>query len=187
MLIIKKIWFFVNYLKVKTQLRGKVKFRGFTYVREYKGSSIQMGNGVTFNSSFVSNLYGLYQRCIIIAKDGGQLSIGDGSGISGSTIFCKLKICIGKNVLIGGNCKIMDSDWHSLEASKRINQKEEDIKKAPIVIGDDCFIGGNSIILKGTTLGRNCVVGAGSVVHGVFPDNSVIAGNPAKIIKTNKE
>ena len=56
---------------------------------------------------------------------------------------------------------------------------------APIHIDDGCFIGANSIILKGTTLGKNCVVGAGSVVSGKFPDNVIVAGNPARIIKEN--
>lgn len=51
-------------------------------------------------------------------------------------------------------------------------------------IGKNCFIGMNSIILMGTSLGDNCIVGAGSVVSGKFPDNVVIAGNPARIIKT---
>ncbi|MDI9401162.1 MAG: acyltransferase [Limisphaerales bacterium] len=55
----------------------------------------------------------------------------------------------------------------------------------PIRIGDGCFIGANSIILKGTELGKNCVVGAGSVVCGKFPDNVIIAGNPAKVLKEN--
>ena len=54
------------------------------------------------------------------------------------------------------------------------------------MIGNDCFIGMNSIILKGTTLGNNVIVGAGSVVHGHFPDNVIIAGNPAKIVKYMK-
>lgn len=54
-------------------------------------------------------------------------------------------------------------------------------------IGDNCFIGMNSIILMGTHIGDNCIVGAGSVVHGKFPDNVVIAGNPAKIICTLDE
>ena len=45
----------------------------------------------------------------------------------------------------------------------------------------------NSIILKGTVLGKNVVVGAGSVVHGIFPDNCIIAGNPAKVIKFIEE
>ena len=50
-------------------------------------------------------------------------------------------------------------------------------------IGENCFLGMNSIILMGTSIGNNCIIGAGSVVSGVFPDNVVIAGNPAKIIK----
>ena len=61
------------------------------------------------------------------------------------------------------------------------------LKKRPVVIGEGCFLGANSIILKGTTLGKNVVVGAGSVGSGTFPDNVIIAGNPARIIKNNKE
>ena len=52
-----------------------------------------------------------------------------------------------------------------------------------IHIGKNCFLGCNSIILKGTFLGDGCVVGAGAVVSGKFEDNCVIAGNPAKIIR----
>ena len=50
-------------------------------------------------------------------------------------------------------------------------------------IGKNCFIGCNSIILKGTVLGDGCVVGAGAVVAGKYGDNSVIAGNPARVVK----
>ena len=52
-----------------------------------------------------------------------------------------------------------------------------------IRIGKNCFLGCNSIILKGTVLGDGCVVGAGAVVAGIFEDNCVIAGNLAKVIK----
>ena len=52
-----------------------------------------------------------------------------------------------------------------------------------IVIGKDCFIGCNTIILKGTVIGDGCVVGAGAVVSGKFEDNCVIIGNPAKVIR----
>lgn len=55
------------------------------------------------------------------------------------------------------------------------------------MIGEGCFLGANSIILKGTTLGKNVIVGAGSVVCGSFPDNVIIAGNPARIVKENEE
>jgi len=52
----------------------------------------------------------------------------------------------------------------------------------PVTIGDNCFIGIKTTILMGTTIGNNCIIGCNSVVKGVFPDNVVIAGNPAKII-----
>ena len=81
--------------------------------------------------------------------------------------------------------KIIDNDFHPLHYSKRFPQSPEDIQRKAIHIGDYCFIGANSIILKGTSLGKNCVVGAGSVVHGVWPDNSIIAGNPARMIRMN--
>lgn len=58
---------------------------------------------------------------------------------------------------------------------------------AEVKIGENCFIGMNATLLMGTMLGNNVIVGAGSVVHGTFPDNVVIAGNPAKIIYTLEE
>jgi acetyltransferase-like isoleucine patch superfamily enzyme len=95
------------------------------------------------------------------------------------------EIYIGRNVIIGANCKIIDNDFHPFMVDKRMNQKVQDIRKCPIKIGDGCFISANVIILKGSGLGDNCVVGAGSVVSGKFSDNVIIAGNPAKILKNN--
>lgn len=177
---------YYKYLIVKWKYRGIISFRGFTIYYTFPESTITIGEGTIINSSPMSNFVGLFQRMVIVARYGGKITIGEGCQISGSTIYAMKEITIGKNVFIGGNCKIIDNDFHSLPSSKRIPQKPEDIKKRPITIGDDCFIGTNSIILKGTTLGRNCVVGAGSVVHGSWPDNSVIAGNPAKVIGINE-
>lgn len=133
-------------------------------------------------------MLGLWQRTIIIARYGGKIEIGDGFGISGTTIYSTSSIKIGKNATIGANCKIVDNDFHPLDPEqRRLNLNETHTRRAPITIGDNCFIGMNSIILKGTTLGNNVVIGAGSVVHGTFPDNCIIAGNPAKIIKHLKQ
>lgn len=186
-MIIRFCGLYAKYLLAKIKYRGKVRFNGFMVVYSFPGSSINFnGEGISINSSPLSNLVGLFQRTIIVARHGGRIDIGENTGISGSTIYAMQHIEIGKNVLIGGNCKIIDNDFHPLSVEKRIpQQKVEDIKKAPIHIGDGCFIGANSIILKGTTLGKNCVVGAGSVVSGKFPDNVIIAGNPAKVIKAN--
>ena len=138
------------------------------------------------NSHFASNMLGLYQRTYIYAEKGGQITIGRGCGISGATINAIDEITIGDYVRIGANCIIMDNDSHPLNKSRMYPTLPGDIKHRPIRIGDECFIGANSIILKGTTIVHNCVVGAGSVVSGSFPDNVIIAGNPAKIVKENK-
>lgn len=176
-----------NYWLYKLKNRH-VTFHGYTVIMAFPGSQINLGKGV-INSSFESNNIGLWQRCGIIAKNGGRIEIGDNFGISGSTIYSIASITIGKNFLLGGNCKIIDNDFHPINPeARRIGKSgDEQINKAPIIIGDDCFIGMNSIILKGTILGNNVVVGAGSVVHGTFPDNCLIAGNPAKIIRRTNE
>src|SRR5665648_969213 len=98
------------------------------------------------------------------------------------TIYERKGITIGNNTLIGGNVKIIDNDFHPIEIETRNQDIKEKIRTRIIIIGKNCFIGCNSIILKGTSLGDGVVVGAGSVVSGQFPDNVVIAGNPAKII-----
>ena len=187
-MLIRKFGLYAKYWLAVWRYRHTVTFNGYTVCYAFAGSSIDFKLGpkkTIINSDFVSNMVGLYQRSIIVARYGGRVSIGAGCGISGSTIYAMQEINIGNNVLIGGNCKIIDNDFHPLPASSRIDQQVEDIKKRSITIGDGCFIGANSIILKGTTLGKNCVVGAGSVVSGTFPDNVIIAGNPARIIKEN--
>ncbi len=187
-MLIRTLGLYMKYILAKIKYRGKVKFNGFTVIYAFPDSQIKfVGKGQVINSQPLSNLVGLYQRVIIVARYGGKVSIGAETGISGSTIYAMDSITIGNRVNIGGNCKIIDNDFHPLQGSKRHPQKSEDIKKRPIVIGDDCFIGANSIILKGTTLGKNCVVGAGSVVSGTWPDNSIIAGNPARLIRENDQ
>ena len=174
---------YILYLKQKVKYFGQVKFNGFTIYFAFNNSKIQIGKGSVINSSYASNLLGLYQGTIIIARYGGIIKIGKNVGVSGSTIYAMAEIVIGDNSLIGANCKIIDNDFHPLDPNKRINETPIDIRRKPVKIGDNCFIGMNSIILKGSVIGDNCIVGAGSVVSGVFPKNSVIAGNPATVIK----
>lgn len=171
------------YLKARIQYRN-INYRGWCVIHSFPGSSIRLGGGISLFSSFSSNMLGLYQRCIIVARYGGKIEIGENCGISGSTIYAWDSIKIGKYTRVGANCKIIDNDFHPVELGYRHKAlNEQYARRAPITIGDDCFIGMNSIILKGTTLGNNVIVGAGSVVHGTYPDNCIIAGNPAKIIK----
>ncbi len=161
----------------------KLKLIGWPFIFKFPKAKIIIGKNVRVNSNFWSNLLGLHQRTIIIAKRGAQVKIGDRVGISGASIYAHDSIEIGDDTLIGANVKIIDNDFHPVDPQARLENDNAKIGHAPVVIGDNVFIGMNSIILKGTKIGNNCTIGAGSVVHGEFPDNCIIAGNPAKIIK----
>jgi len=97
-------------------------------------------------------------------------------------IVCAERIEIGNDCLIGKDVQMIDFDAHGLTPSERRNSIG---KVRPIVIGKNVWIGNNAIILKGTEIGDNSVIGAGAVViGGKFPSNVVIAGNPAKVVKS---
>lgn len=184
-------WFKLIMKMTKIKYGNNLLLKGVPIIFNKAGAVLKIGNNVTIKSSFLSNLVGLYSRTIIVTRTpGAKIEIGDNVGISGATIYARKKITIGENTCIGGNCKILDNDFHPIEAEARIRLlNDEDggnsdmIPGKEIRIGRNCFIGCNSIILKGTVLGDNCVVGAGAVVCGKFEDNCVIAGNPAKVIR----
>lgn len=182
-IIIRWLYLIVTFYKYKIKFRKNVHFSGLSYIYVDKDSKLEFkGKNTWVNNYSLSNMFGLYQRTIFYAKSGGVISIGSACGISGASFCAMCSILVGDRVQIGANTKIIDNDMHSLSASDRALDIRDTIKKKPVTIEDDCFIGANSIILKGTRLGKKCIVGAGSVVHGDFPDNSIIAGNPAKII-----
>lgn len=173
------------FMKLNGVKAGKgLKLKGTPFIYQTKNSSIELGADCTIKSSFLSNLVGLYSRTIIVTRiPGAKIQIGNRVGISGATIYAREGITIGDDTNIGGNVKILDNDFHPLEPEARKQDVKELIGTKPVQIGKNCFIGCNAIILKGTKLGDNCVVGAGAVVSGVFEDNCVIAGNPAKVIR----
>jgi acetyltransferase-like isoleucine patch superfamily enzyme len=149
----------------------------------YPESRINIGNCCVFDSAKYHNLIGVDKCCLIstMSKDA-RLQIGNSSGFSGVRIGCAEKITIGNNCLIGANVLITDTDWHSLDPAKRMDAAST--KTKPVKIGNNVFIGINSIVLKGTEIGDNSVIGAGSVASGIIPPNVVAAGNPCKVIKT---
>jgi maltose O-acetyltransferase len=110
----------------------------------------------------------------------------------GYNIFC------GENVYFNVNCIVLDvmsvtigcnvffgPSVHIYTATHPLNamQRREKESGKPVVIGDDCWIGGGAIICPGVTIGDRCVIGAGSVVTKNIPDDSMAAGNPARVIK----
>lgn len=177
--------YFKLIMKLTKVMYGKnLLLKGLPVIFNKSGATLSIGDNCTIKSSFLSNLIGLYQRSIIVTRTAdAKICIGNNVGISGATIYSRNSITIGDNTLIGGNVKIIDNDFHPVEAETRRTTPHEHMKTAPIVIGENVFIGCNSLILKGVTIGDNAVIGAGSVVIKDIPANCMAAGNPAKIIK----
>ena len=148
------------------------------------GGQLVIGNNFSANSGKNENPIGgdTVLNLIVFKKDA-LLTIGSNAGISNSTIVCWEKIEIGNNVVIGGGCRIWDTNFHSLDPVMRTSGADTDIKTSPIRIGDNAFIGGGTIILKGVAIGENSVIAAGSVVTRDVPAGVIAGGNPCKVIK----
>ena len=110
----------------------------------------------------------------------GDVTIGDYTriGIHNTIIG---PVCIGNHVNLAQGITITALNHNFEDASKRID--EQGISTKPVVIGDDVWIGANAVILPGVTIGSHCVVAAGAVVTKDVPDNCVVGGVPAKVIK----
>ena len=140
---------------------------------------------------------------IILERNTGNVTIGDRTYIGNSTIICAEEITIGSDVLISWGVHIVDHDSHSIYWDKRKNDVHlwkkgiaegglkqaavmkdwTHVNKSRVIIHDRVWIGFNVIILKGISIGEGSVIGAGSVVTRDVPPYSIVAGNPARIIK----
>jgi len=101
----------------------------------------------------------------------------------GAYLMDGAKITIGKHCFIGPNCGMYTAS-HPIAASIRRQGFE---KAGPITIGDDVWIGGNTVILPGVVIGQKSVIGAGSVVTGNIPEQVVAFGNPCRVIRSISE
>ncbi len=156
----------------------------FRHLRSRKRKAVVIGKHVS-----------CYAGCSFAIAENGTCTIGDFTLLNGALVMAEDKIDIGSHCLISWNVGIADSDFHPLEPAQRLIDAQAlapffkdrparpKLKTAPVRIADNVWIGMNAVILKGVTIGENSIVAAGSVVTKSIPPNTVVAGNPAVIVK----
>ena len=137
-----------------------------------------------------------YAGCSFSLGERGTCTVGDYTLLNGALIMAEERIEIGSYCLISWNVGIADSDFHPLDPAQRRQDalalapfladrpERPPLVTRPVIIRDNVWIGMGAVILKGVTIGENAVVAAGAIVTRDVPANSVVAGNPAKIVKT---
>ena len=158
---------------------------GIPHITNMGGSLMIEGTPIIsmINNSKVSTL-GYSNPCKISLSKGAQLFIKGNIAMSNTSIIVTKKISLGANIMIGGGCTIVDTDFHSSNPLDWFTSKDDENRiSKDVVIGDNVFIGMKTIILKGVHIGNNVIIGAGSVVTKDIPDNEIWAGSPARYIK----
>jgi acetyltransferase-like isoleucine patch superfamily enzyme len=156
-----------------------LRVRGPLRLHCHRTASILIGRGCRIQSGFAGNAVGGNGRMALWVGAGAVLTIGDGVGLSNATIVCLRAVTIGDGVLVGGDSKVYDTDFHSLDAAERARPGNPGARRAPVTIGPRAFVGAHSVVLKGAEVGAEAVIGAGAVVRGTVPAGEVWAGNPA--------
>ena len=174
------------------------RLRGRPTLVSGPGTSLSAGARI-LNAGTSSNQISVGHHCriegeLFIFAHGGRISIGDWCFIGpGTRIWSAMDLTIGNRVLISHNVNIMDSLTHPLDPEKRHAQfrailerghpKFIDLDEKPVRIDDDAWIGAGASILRGVTIGRGAIVGAGSVVTRDVAAHTLVAGNPARLVR----
>lgn len=160
------------------------KIFGRPIIQRHRGSRIQIGDGLWLRSWPRSNPLAPAAPVVLSTRRAGAaIEVGTDCGFTGTTLVAAEKITIGDRVLVGSNTSIVDFDFHPPGSEDRAENMNAGAA-APVVISDDVFVGAEALILKGVTVGEGAVVGAGSVVTKNVPPRTVVAGNPATVVRT---
>lgn len=163
--------------KINNKIQLKLNKIGFVSHPSLSiGKNFRLGNYTTFiihptSKALFGNDIEIRNNFNLVLGKNVNLTIGDNVFLNNAcSINCLESIVIGKNTLFGENVKLYDHN-HSY------NEKEvfpKDFTTKAIKIGENCWLGSNSIILKGVNIGNNVIIGAGCVIHKDIPDNTII-------------
>ena len=176
--------------RVNFQIRGvpwppSLTVKGPIGITRAGSGKIIIGENVVIVNDSKFNRAGVNHPTQLVATNGAVLTIGDDTGISGASIYCKDRITIGNHVMLGVNCSVYDSDFHPVDYLARRNREPE--PTAAVTIEDDVWLAANCMVLKGVTIGARSVIAAGSIVTKDIPPDSLAGGVPAKVIRPLRE
>ena len=164
-------------------VRAKLIFRGHAI-----GRRVRVGPGVRISGDAggkvsLGERVKIGRSCTIQFRDEGispTLEVGNRTYLQSNVhIITALGVSIGADCAVSWNVTILGSDFHEI---LEVDGTAKPVS-APIFIGNNVLVGAGASILKGTIIGDHCIVGAGAVVSGSFPPYSLIAGNPARVIR----
>jgi galactoside O-acetyltransferase len=137
----------------------------------------------SFNTLTLGDGTSIESRCTLLSKNG-SLCIGTDCYLNKNVRIGSDggEVRIGDNVMMGPNI-VIDPSTHGHERLD-IPMRAQPLRHGSIIIGDDVWLGANCVILRDTTIGNGCIVGAGAVVTNDLPPMSIAAGVPARIIRT---
>jgi acetyltransferase-like isoleucine patch superfamily enzyme len=167
-------------------LRGAIVYRlaGFRrFPVIHRGVKVRTANGFVR----VGHLSEIHDRVVLSAigeQSGRQakISIGDYTSIwYGTVVSARHEITIGRQCAISWNCTIIDNDMHEVVYADSLAPTQKD---SAVTIQDHVWIGASAIVLKGVTIGENSVVAAGAIVTSDVSPNTLVAGAPAKAIRS---
>ena len=174
--VISVIYTAIRFLLYKIIYTKRFKYKGLqrfspnTQIFFLGKGSIHLGNSVSAHSGVKIRSVGK-----------GKVIIGEKTSINyGCMIVAMKSIIIGNGVEFGPNVLVYDHD-HDFRSPSGI--KDNKYKVGEVKIGDNTWIGANTIILRRTIIGKNCVVGAGSIISGIYPNNSIITQKRETTIK----
>ena len=151
----------------------------YSYLNCLSEHGVHLGKGVTIRE------FGWMQLTSQLENPGDKIIIGDNTYIGPySKIGAAGPVIIGSYCQFGAGISIVAENHQFSSSEAIINQS---VTRKGVVIGDDCWIGNNVIILDGVDIGSGCVIGAGAVVNKSIPENSIAVGVPARVINTRKK
>ena len=178
--------FFIVGLRLKGAKIGKIKLYGKPILKMHPNSEVLLDDNVRLNSSsFKCTSGSIYAPCkLVTISASAKIFIGRDTGLNGTSIVARSKkIIIGQRVAIAPNVVIMDSPFHKIWPPIERNNYSGKELDTDIFIEDDVWISTGCIILHGEGIGKGSVVAARSLINKKFPNNCLIGGIPAKIIK----